>query len=799
MSQRGRTNSLEDGVAESTSTGRNVDDRQTAQNAQNETPQEHFSDGSGPIFNMYVKMAKEEDNKLAHSWQKDADGILIFTGLFSAAVAVLVAVSILDLKPDPHETSNFYLKNIYQLLADPNISRASILAEPPPFSPPVYAIWVNSLWFLSLAISLQCALLATLLQQWARRYVANTQPPHYSPHKQARVRAFFADGIEKLRLPNAVEALPAMLHLSLFLFFSGLLVFLLNINRSVFHVVVGWVGLSAGVYGCVTLMPIFRRDSPYYAPLSSSVWYLCTGVSYCIFRILTFITSSDDSYFEYATWEHFKELMEAYRKRLSQGMVKTAQETASELSEKLDGGVISWLFDALEEDHELEQFFKGIPGFSSSNTEVVTNPKQVMANLGNPRLAAALATFLNHTWSSSSLSEKFEERRLNLCMQAINALDHQHLPLDFLFELCKQSTDGAFLQSIQLGHLLRSWAHSTDPQTASCTQGIIAGIIASVPNRDSSQWKALVMDQLGISEDVLQDYLAHGDSVLLANWIHITRQWYRSHRLWWWSPALELIQPTISKFDVQGSLPALQSNFCTLWNDITREAREDEARQIHSHILKPVRRIYVALHKGTNAAPTRFFHSTSDLSHVLSDPSSYPICDIPGPHSHINIHAADQTNIVDSSHLSPPVNVGNKHLVSASYNLATAQGSPDIPVISPSVNAEPDPRSALEASISIPQFTLPSSSTVTPQHADFGAVPPSTVPGASLSSVPATGSSSVLPTEPRSSVTSLTAQPVILVSQPDRSPDDAAFGIHENSRTPESSGGGPVIPVPVPP
>ncbi|KAH9971313.1 hypothetical protein BGW80DRAFT_1143582, partial [Lactifluus volemus] len=113
------------------------------------------------------------DDKMADRWQKDADGILIFTGLFSAAVSVLLAVSIQDLRPNPQDTAAFYLANIYQLLADPNISRASIPATPatlPPFSPPRYAIWVNSLWFLSLVISLTSALLATLLQQWARRY-----------------------------------------------------------------------------------------------------------------------------------------------------------------------------------------------------------------------------------------------------------------------------------------------------------------------------------------------------------------------------------------------------------------------------------------------------------------------------------------------------------------------------------------------------------------------------------------------------------------------------------------------------
>jgi hypothetical protein len=37
-----------------------------------------LSDGADPIFNMYVKMSQEEDNKMADRWQKDADGILIF-------------------------------------------------------------------------------------------------------------------------------------------------------------------------------------------------------------------------------------------------------------------------------------------------------------------------------------------------------------------------------------------------------------------------------------------------------------------------------------------------------------------------------------------------------------------------------------------------------------------------------------------------------------------------------------------------------------------------------------------------
>jgi len=173
-------------------------------------------------------------------------------------------VSIQDLRPDPQDTSTFYLQNIYLLLADSNRSNVSIpptLPNPPPFSPSHYAIWVNSLWFLSLSISLTCGLLATLLQQWARRYVKSTSR-QYSPHKRARIRAFFAEGVEKLHLPWAVEALPTLLHLSLFLFFAGLLIFLFNIHHTVFSTVVWWVGLCTTVCGCVTLMPIFRADSP---------------------------------------------------------------------------------------------------------------------------------------------------------------------------------------------------------------------------------------------------------------------------------------------------------------------------------------------------------------------------------------------------------------------------------------------------------------------------------------------------------------------------------------------------------
>ncbi|KAF8480726.1 hypothetical protein DFH94DRAFT_609341, partial [Russula ochroleuca] len=188
---------------------------------------------SGPFFSIYAKAADDEDIRMVDCWKNDADGILYFTGLFSAAVAALLSVTVPDLRPDSQDTSAFYLGNIYGVLADPNATHSFIspVVKPLPFSPPRYAIWVNSLWFLSFVISLTCALLATSLQQWSRRYIKAAQPAWCSPEKRARMRALFAEGVEKMYIPWAVEGLPTLVHLSVFLFLGGLVIFLFNVDH----------------------------------------------------------------------------------------------------------------------------------------------------------------------------------------------------------------------------------------------------------------------------------------------------------------------------------------------------------------------------------------------------------------------------------------------------------------------------------------------------------------------------------------------------------------------------------------
>ncbi|KAF8268880.1 hypothetical protein EI94DRAFT_1088295 [Lactarius quietus] len=362
-----------------------------------------FIDGSGPIFSMYLDRAKEEDEKLAESWKADADGILIFTGLFSASVAALISVSIQDVRLNPQDTSNFYLANIYEAIADPNRANISAPSSPPPFSPPNYAVWVNTLWFLSLVISITCALLATLLQQWARRYLKVTQP-HSSLDKRARTRAFFAEGVDKSVLPWVVEALPTLLHLSLLLFFVGLVVFLWNVHLTIFKFVLSWVCVCSALYGCTTIVPFFRHDSPFYTPLTPLARPIAVVTLKVFIKLRTYLSPlvrSCTSYFPHSggfccsafrriSRNEHRDWLGVVQKLISIKPEEAALKSPSEIITR----AFMWTFDSLDEDQELDLFFSSLPSFCSS--KVVKDPLPNLERMEKEKLFGTLASPESH-------------------------------------------------------------------------------------------------------------------------------------------------------------------------------------------------------------------------------------------------------------------------------------------------------------------------------------------------------------------------------------------------------------------
>ncbi|KAH9971371.1 hypothetical protein BGW80DRAFT_455607 [Lactifluus volemus] len=407
---------------------------------------------------MYLDRAEEQDKKMTESWKGDADGILVFTGLFSASVAALLAVSIPSLLPNPQDTSAFYLANIHQLLAQDHGINATIppsLNNPADsFTPPTSAVWVNGLWFLSLMISLTCALLATLLQQWARRYLKVTCP-RYAPHKRARVRAFYAEGVEKLHLPWTVEMLPILLHISLFLFFAGLSVFVLSVNLTIFKVVIAWVGLCVIVYAWLTFMPVFHKNSPYSAPLSEPLSFCVTDLRYTVFWLLERFTHT---HFYISCLRFFRNRLMAWRhgnlssdnlfsdpdflrpNNISSNNLRgTPEDFAFRLDPVIDYRALKWTFDSLDEDHELEMFFEGVPNFCKS--QAMANSQEGFIRPNRSTLQYALIGFMDRTLTSNLISNSVKQRRITICTKVIEATSLLGLGIPFIAFFSKTGKD----------------------------------------------------------------------------------------------------------------------------------------------------------------------------------------------------------------------------------------------------------------------------------------------------------------------------------------------------------------------
>ena len=310
-------------------------------------------------------------------------------------------------------------------------------------------------------------------------------------HKRARIRAFLAEGVKKL-LSWTVETLPSLLHISLFVFFAGLVVLLWNVDLTIFKLVLSWVGICTALYGCITVMPIFRHDSPYITPLSLPVWHIVTGIPYLTFWALKRLALRFRKYFGGAIYVDFRNLARTYDKRLAQGMQKTIEEAAMSSPSDIDTRALLWTLDSLNEDHELERFFFGLAGFWSA--KLVEDPASTLAKEGKQRLFAALTGLLDHSFSSDLLPDPVRCWRAIICAKLIDPTN---------------TTEA--LSGLSINRDATTDAIAT-----------FSTMVARLQPHDDI-WFLLASKLLGVPKDVLQGYAAHGDSLSLAVLIHLTR------------------------------------------------------------------------------------------------------------------------------------------------------------------------------------------------------------------------------------------------------------------------------------
>jgi hypothetical protein len=427
---------------------------------------------------------------------------------------------------------------------------------------------------------------------------------------------------------------PTLLHLSVFLFFAGLLVLLRHISHTVFNAVVAWVVICVVAYAYITFLPFFRPHNPHYGPLPSLVWaawHVCADKLYRIFEFL-FPTKGgmDRLHRPLAT--------------LLERLEEKAEEIVSSLdkSPKLDADILEFLLDSLNEDGAREKFFKAIPGFYDSKPLIihVDGVKKVLSEsrMFFTNFRRTVKQFLDQTLSSDSVSEKVKSRRLVTCLKATRRVlgDLKGMSITNRI-ICSENWIETPL-SPEIERILRRWHNSTDSSIiGSC---IIARIIARVGKRDDT-WMALARCQLGVTEEVLRGYLEHGDSVLLANLIKTARLFFEK------GLQFDGILRSISGFNVKETLPELQHDFCTLWDEIVKKSKHYSDCIF---ILDEIRHVYDALHPTAPTTVATLPTSTIANDDILLLVPSYASCaDSQSHHPHHPPNASRQVAAVTTS------------------------------------------------------------------------------------------------------------------------------------------------------
>ncbi|KAJ7367217.1 hypothetical protein DFH08DRAFT_1072546 [Mycena albidolilacea] len=337
---------------------------------------DHDELASAKLWAVYISEAEKYDKALVESWKSDMDGLLIFAGLFSASLTAFLIESYKTLSPDQGAMTIALLAQISRQL-DTSSSNTSMATTNPSFTTPSAAtLACNILWFFSLGLSLSCALTATLVQQWARDFIQQTEM-RPSPVTRARIFSYLYFGMQRFSMHTIVGFIPLLLHLSLLLFFSGLVAFLRPINQVMVIVAALMLGLISVIYIWLTILPIISSDVPYRTPLSNVVWQVYQRLSVMLYWSPKSLWDEEkgqkDDKSPQCNNQQPKQDEECGNtdrkyhhdnRRIPTSLIAVMNQHATECSpqrDDRDGRAIVWTLKSLTDNNELQPFVEALP------------------------------------------------------------------------------------------------------------------------------------------------------------------------------------------------------------------------------------------------------------------------------------------------------------------------------------------------------------------------------------------------------------------------------------------------------
>ena len=296
------------------------------------------------------------------------------------------------------------------------------------------------------------AIFVSLGQHAALQYVILTQNKESSPETQARFHAKCANDYKPLT-PAGESQLLFCLHLSLFLFTAGLLIYFFNINCATFYAVVSFIAIITVLYTFLSVSPIYDRDMLIVTLFSPMVLQVYLSVLYVMVQASSWIKPLHG--LSTRTKKHYRDLSYHFRGGITKGNAELHKEAALKSLSEINAEVLEHILLDLDEDHACETFFNTVPGFCGSTLV------QLLYWQVRTKLQQSLDGFLDCTFSSRLVPESIRNNQLIICLKAAHSALRSIGTSQILGNFFHGHRDNA-LKSIELGHSLICWSHGID-------------------------------------------------------------------------------------------------------------------------------------------------------------------------------------------------------------------------------------------------------------------------------------------------------------------------------------------------
>jgi hypothetical protein len=242
---------------------------------------------------------------------------------------------------------------------------------------------------------------------------------------------------------RAIEAIPLLLHVSVFLFLAGLVDFLFPINDAVALCILGYIAAFVSVYAILTILPNLLLNCPYRTPLTGLAWRISQISALAVLLLIRELEGALQGALSLwrrvgrglgglqrplpATWRKtLQTQIRVRRKWLAHGLRRSIVLSATTAATwKVDSRALRWTLVVLHRDNEIEDFVAHIPGYFESPTvpdatSAILALMDVPSDRADPILGSRIHDLIKSSkLGISPLQEEARKNRLRVCLKTL--------------------------------------------------------------------------------------------------------------------------------------------------------------------------------------------------------------------------------------------------------------------------------------------------------------------------------------------------------------------------------------------